>query len=101
MYVIDQIIEQEKKRNLEMQDAYQRKIAELPRGQLLVRTLNKGRKYCYLKYKQDGKTIAEYAGTVEVEDTLREQIARRKHFEAILSVLKKEYARMEKMEKVK
>lgn len=40
MYVIDRIVAQEKKRNLEMQEAYKQKISKLPQGQLYVRTLN-------------------------------------------------------------
>ncbi len=101
MFLIDKMIEKEKKRNKEMQDIYLKKINELPRGQLSIRVLNKNRKYCYLKYKENGKTITKYVGTIEVEDELRNKLLKRKHFENVLSLLKKEYLRMEKMEKIR
>ena len=101
MYLIDRIVAQEKKRNLEMQEAYKQKISKLPQGQLYVRTLNKGRAYCYLKYRKNGKVVTEYAGTADCADALREQIDKRKHLEGILSILKKVYNRIEKMERIK
>ncbi len=100
-FLIDRIICQEKSRNLHMQKAYEEKIKQFPRGQLYVRTLNKGKKYCYLKYKENGKTITKYAGTFDLEQKLKSEIMLRKHFESLLYTLKKEYERMLKMERIK
>ena len=101
MFLIDKTIEIEKKRNIEMQKVYLEKINELPKGQLSIRVLNKNRKYCYLKYKENGKTVTKYAGTIEVENELKNKLLKRKHFEIVLALLKKEFRRMEKMEKIK
>ncbi len=101
MFLIDKMIEKEKERNIKMQEVYLEKINELPKGQLSIRVLNKNRKYCYLKYKENGKTITKYAGTIEIEEELKSKLLKRKHFEKVLALLKKEFARMEKMEKIR
>lgn len=100
MHIIDSIVRQEKERNLQMQAEYSQKIAELPQGCLSIRKLN-NKEYCYLKYRKDGKVITQYAGTAESADEVREQIAKRKHFETILKNLKEEYKRIVEMESVK
>lgn len=100
MYIIDSIIQQEKARNLQMQEEYQKMISGLPQGSLLIRKLG-NREYCYLHYKKNGKVYNQYAGTVQRATEIRELITKRKHFENILNNLQSEYKRIEAMEKVK
>lgn len=100
MYIIDSVIQQEKARNLQMQEEYKKKISGLPQGSLLIRKLG-SKEYCYMHYKKNGKVYNQYAGTVQKATEIKEQIAKRKHFENILNNLQSEYKRIEAMEKVK
>lgn len=83
-----------------MRLAYEKRIAELPRGSLVVRHL-KGREYCYLRYRDGKKVIQKYAGTVGHEEGLRKKISERKHLVELVSMLEEESKRIEKMEAVK
>ena len=99
-YFIDAVLEKEKQRNENMRLAYEERIAELPRGSLVVRRLN-GREYCYLRYRDGKKVVQKYAGTVEQEECLRAKIAERKHLVELVSMLEEESKRIMKMEAIK
>lgn len=99
-YFIDAILEREKQRNENMRFMYEKRIMELPRGSLVIREL-KGKKYCYLRYREGKKVIQKYAGTIEQEEILRAKIDERKHLLALLTMLKEENKRIKKMEAVK
>ena len=99
-YFIDVVLEKEKRRNENMLLAYEKRILELPKGSLVVRELN-GRKYCYLRYREGEKVVQKYAGTVEQEQTIRAQIAERKHLIELIAMLEEENKRIIKMEAVK
>lgn len=100
MYIIDSIVQQEKTRNLQMQEEYKSLIAELPRGSMYIRKLN-NKEYCYLRYRKDGKVYNEYVGTADKAERIQEQIEKRKHYEKMLENLQDEYRRIINMEKIK
>lgn len=99
-YFIDTVLEKEKQRNENMRRSYEKRILNLPRGSLLIRELN-GRKYCYLRYRDGKKVIQKYAGTLEQEETIRAQIAERKHLLELIEMLEEENKRILKMEAIK
>ncbi len=99
-YFIDAVLEKEKQRNENMQLTYEKRIMDLPRGSLIIREL-KGRKYCYLRYRDGKRVIQKYAGTIEQEETIRAKIAERKHLVQLLAMLREEAERILKMEAIK
>ena len=99
-YFIDVVLEKEKQRNENMRLAYEKRILQLPKGSLIVREM-KGRKYCYLRYREGEKVVQKYAGTIEQEEIIRAQIAERKHLISLVAMLEEENKRIKKMEAVK
>ncbi|MBQ9069888.1 MAG: hypothetical protein IJY23_00890 [Clostridia bacterium] len=99
-HFIDAILKKEKQRNENMRLAYEKRIADLPRGSLAIRELN-GRKYCYLRYRDGKKVVQKYAGTIEQEEMIRAKIAERKHLVSLLAMLEEESRRILKMEAIK
>jgi hypothetical protein len=99
-YFIDAVLEKEKQRNENMRLAYEKRILELPKGSLVIRVLN-GKKYCYLRFREEKKVVQKYAGTIEQEEIIRAQIAERKHLIELITMLEEENKRIKKMEAVK
>lgn len=99
-YFIDAVLEKEKKRNEYMRLMYEKRILELPKGSLVVREL-KGKKYCYLRFREGEKVVQKYAGTIERERFIRAQIEERKHLSALVAMLEEENKRIVKMEGIK
>ncbi len=99
-YFIDAVLEKEKQRNENMRIVYEKRILDLPRGSLVIREL-KGRKYCYLRYREGKKVIQKYAGTIQSEASIRAKIAERNHLIELLAMLEEENKRILKMEAVK
>lgn len=100
MKLIDEILKEEKERNYYMQMHYINEISKLPIGNLIIKKIG-NKEYCYLHYKKDGKTCNKYCGSIADYDRTKKLIIRRKHCEEMLDLLKKEYIRIEKMEKIK
>ena len=99
-YFIDTVIEKEKQRNENMRSAYEKRMSDLPRGSLFIRNIN-GKKYCYLRYREGKKVVQKYAGTIQQEKTIRNQIAEREHLTDLISMLEEERKRIIKMEAIK
>lgn len=99
-YYIDVILEKEKKRNENMQLAYTKRLSELPKGSLVIRTIN-GKEYCYLRYREGEKVILKYAGTINQIEDIKLKIEERKRLVKLIDMLKKEKKRIMKMEAVK
>ena len=99
-YFIDVVLEKEGKRNSNMRRAYEKRVLDLPRGSLVIRELN-GNKYCYLRFREGKKVVQKYAGTIEQEESIRAQIAERKHLIELIAMLEEENRRIKKMEAVK
>ncbi|MDR2599131.1 MAG: hypothetical protein LBC73_02540 [Oscillospiraceae bacterium] len=89
--VIYGMLREEKQRNLERQEAYLREIGALPKGSVVVKTIN-GKRYHYLQYREKGGVKSVYIGNCITEiDCIKSKIEERKHLQDILKRLKLEY----------
>ena len=88
MNLIISTLLQEKQRIDYMLAKYQEALAELPKGTISEKQV-KGNTYYYLKYRDGKKIISKYVGTKEIE-TLKQQIDRRHHIEAMIKSLLEE-----------
>lgn len=85
--LINSVIKNEAIRNEQMMKEYERLISELPKGSIICRK----NEYYYLKYRKNGKVCDEYIGkNPETVAKIQEQITLRKHYEKMLSALKRE-----------
>lgn len=92
--LIESVIQKEAQRNLQMIRQYEDLIAQLPKGSLICRK----REYYYLKYRQDGKLCDEYIGKdPETVARIREQLQMRKHYMDMLSALKQEQKKIQRV----
>lgn len=80
-----------------MQQQYEKEINQLPKGTVITKKVG-NHEYHYLKYRDDKKTVTDYIGRdkTKIED-IKNQIKKRKHFERMLSELKKENKLIEKV----
>lgn len=97
---IDELIENEKKRNREERSALANEIEQLPKGSLCVRAVN-GRKYCYLRYREGARIVTNYAGTIKKQLEIQKLLEKRQKIIDQIKALDAEYERMEKMEAMK
>ena len=88
MNLIISTLLQEKQRIDYMLAKYQEALAELPKGTISEKHV-KGNTYYYLKYRDGKKIISKYVGKKEIE-TLKQQIDRRHHIEAMIKSLLEE-----------
>lgn len=92
--LIETVIQKEAQRNSRMIRQYEDLIAQLPKGSLICRK----KEYYYLKYRQDGKVCDEYIGKdPETVERVREQLELRKHYLDMLSALKQEQKKIQKL----
>ena len=92
--LIETVIQKEAQRNSRMIQQYEDLIAQLPKGSLICRK----KEYYYLKYRQDGKVCDEYIGKdPETVARVREQLELRKHYLDMLSALKQEQKKIQKI----
>lgn len=99
-YLIDTVIEKEKGRILELRRSYEERLAEFPRGSLVIRNSN-GRQYCYFRYRDGKKVVTKYAGTIKKLDELKTMIAKRDELINEIKSLDDEIERIEKIEAIK
>ena len=88
MNLIISTLLQEKQRIDYMLAKYQEALAELPKGTISEKQV-KGNTYYYLKYRDGKKIISKYVWKKEIE-TLKQQIDRRHHIEAMIKSLLEE-----------
>ena len=92
--IIDSVVRNEALRNNEMIQQYENLISNLPKGSLICRK----NEYYYLKYRKNGKLYDEYIGkNPEIVTKIKEQLAKRKHYEKMLSELRQEQKAIEKI----
>ena len=86
--VIFGMLQEEKQRNLEMQETYMQEIEALRKGSIMTKNVS-GHNYYYLRYRQGNKVKNDYIGKDEsvVEDVKRE-IEKRKYLHDVLKRLK-------------
>ena len=94
------VVEEEKERNLERQEAYKEEIDKLPKGSLTIKKVGK-KKYYYLYYRCGYKMKSKYLKIGTDIEEIKKQIAKRKHYEGLVKRLKKEYHQMCKVVKDK
>ena len=99
-YLIDTVIEKEKSRIVEMRRECEDRLAEFPRGSLVIRDSN-GRQYCYFRYRDGKKIVTKYAGTIKKLDELKAIIAKREELLNEIKSLDAEIERIEKIEAIK
>ena len=92
--LIQSVVKNEAERNQNMISQYEELLDELPRGSLICRK----KEYYYLKYRKDGKIYDEYIGKdSETVEMIRRKLEQRKHYDEMLSELKKEKKAIQKM----
>ena len=97
--VISGMLQEEKQRNLEMQETYKREIKALPKGSIMTKTVS-GRQYYYLRYRQGDKVKNDYIGKDEnLVEEIKRNIEKRKYLQNVLKRLQLEYKQMTKIVK--
>jgi len=99
MTVIEGVLQEEKERNLWMQDIYLKEISELPKGSIVKKSKPSG-DYYYLKYRNGNKVVSDYLGKdIEKVNQIERAIGKRKHLEGVIKRLKLEYKQISKIVK--
>lgn len=91
MSIVSDVMQDELKRNLEMQIAYNKEITSLPKGTIISKKI-RNREYLYLLYRADGKVRTDYIGSKEkvLIDDIQKKIDKRKYYQTTLKKLLKE-----------
>jgi len=93
------VVEEEKERNLERQELYQKEVDALPKGSVRIKQVG-DKKYYYRYFRCGSKMKSEYIGNDEDKaEEVKKLIAERKHLQGILKRLKLEYKQMCKVVK--
>ena len=83
-------VQKEKERIEYMITAYKRELDSLPKGSVVVKTVGRNN-YFYLKYRDGKKVFTDYVGKAgEKVQTVRSQLERRRHIEAMIAHLQSE-----------
>jgi hypothetical protein len=90
MSLLLRTVQREKERINYMLAAYKKQLGELPKGSVIART--KGQNvYYYLKYRSGKKVVTDYLGKdSEKVQTVRANLDKRRHIEAMISHLQSE-----------
>jgi hypothetical protein len=97
MKILNDILQEEKERLLELEKIYKLKIQQLPKGSLIKKNI-KGHNYYYLNYRLYKKQVFKYIGKLsekEVKDLVT-KIKERRKFEKFLRQVKKDIKEIEK-----
>jgi hypothetical protein len=85
------MLQEEKQRNLEMQETYKQEIMSLPKGSIIIKSVS-GNEYYYLKYRQNQKIKTDYLGKdAKIIESVQREIEKRKHLQEVLKRLRVEY----------
>lgn len=98
MSIVDNVLRDELKRNLEMQSAYNKEIASLRKGKIIIKKIG-NREYCYLLYRIGNKVKTDYIGAkgkVSL-DALQKELDKRKYYEKTLKNLLREEKEIRKV----
>ncbi len=98
MKIIKSVLEEELKKAMLAQGEYEKALAALPRG-VLVKKYVKGRQYCYLMSREQGKVRFKYKGKlfgkdVKYYDGIKQGRAR---YRSLLSEVRKRIAFLKKI----
>jgi hypothetical protein len=67
MKVIKSVLKEELVNSLRMKCDYQKELAKLPRGSLIKKKI-RGREYCYLVMRENGKVKFVYKGRLDADE---------------------------------
>jgi hypothetical protein len=97
MKILNDILQEEKERLLELKKTYESKIQNFPKGCLIKKNI-KGHAYYYLNYRLGKKQIFRYIGKLSEEKLkdLLDKIEERRRFEKFLRQVKKDIKEIEK-----
>lgn len=90
MNMILTTISQEKKRITYMLMKYKEALDRLPKGSISEKVVGE-RVYHYLKYRDGKRVVSQYIRKSQI-DEMRQQLAKRKHIEAMMRSLQEELA---------
>lgn len=79
---------QEKRRIEYMLQKYREEYENLPKGTISEKAV-RDKTYYYLKYRDGRKVVSKYISKADI-DTLKEQVEKRKHIEAMIKSLTEE-----------
>lgn len=88
MNLILSTVMQEKQRIDYMLTRYHDEFDRLPKGTISEKVTN-GKTYYYLKYRDGKKVVSKYISKKEI-DSVRQQIEKRRHIEAMIKSLQEE-----------
>ena len=89
--VIFGMLQEEKQRNLEMQETYKQEVEALRKGSIMIKNVS-GHNYYYLRYRQGNKVKNDYIGKDEnVVEDVKQEIEKRKYLQGVLKRLQLEY----------
>ncbi len=97
MAMIFDILDDERRRLLQLKKQYEREISELPRGSL-SRKRRGNREYYYLAYRDSGKVKFNYVGPLDSEEVkiVKQKIEERKALEQNLRRVKENFRDVER-----
>mgnify|MGYP006972506629 CR=1 FL=1 len=98
--VIDDVVEREMARNRREREKIELLLSDYPKGSLLIRE-NRGKRYCYLKFRKGKKVITKYVCAESMINELREVMVERDKLIETINNLDTEYARLVKIKNVK
>ena len=99
MRVIEDLLREEKERNLQAQELYRNQIQGMPRGSVAIKKVG-DRAYCYLRYRDRDKVRMQYVGVCDGrEKQLEADVSLRKHYEQILADLRYDMSLIKKVVK--
>lgn len=97
MIIIRSVIQEELKRNLQMQTDYRRMLAALPRGSITTKIV-KGYLYFYWVYRENGKVVNKY---IHIHDAdigdLMLKVRKRRSVQQMLRDLQKSQRELERL----
>lgn len=98
MSIVIDVMKDELNRNLEMQSAYSKEIALLPKGTIITKQIGH-HEYLYLLYRAEGRVRTEYIGAKEkiVIEDIQKEIDKRKYFQNTLKKLLREEKEIRKV----
>ncbi len=95
MNLIIKTMLQENQRIDYMLAKYQALLADLPKGTVSEKLVS-GNTYYYLKYRDGKKVVSKYISKSDIE-SLRQQLEKRRHVEAMIKFLQEEQQLVEKV----
>jgi len=97
MAIIHDILEDERKRLLELKKRYKDQLADLPKGTISIKK-RRGRDYCYLAFRDGDKVRFRYLGLPESQAVAeaKSALSRRKDIEANLKQMRQSLQEVER-----